>query len=54
MAGRFPTLFVNVGHIHNYLDEIRPAEPIGVVANAMPRPGPVPAARPDYVDTSVC
>jgi hypothetical protein len=39
MAGRFPTLFVSVGHVHNYLAEIRPAAPIGVVANAMYPPG---------------
>jgi len=34
MAGRFPTLMVNVGHVHNYLDEIRPTEEIGIVASA--------------------
>lgn len=34
MAGRFPTLYVNVGHVHNYLDEIRPPGDIGIVASA--------------------
>ncbi len=34
MAGRFPTLCVNVGYVHNYLDEIRPPENIGIVASA--------------------
>jgi len=34
MAGRFPTLYVNVGHVHNYLGEIRPSEDIGIVASA--------------------
>lgn len=35
MPGRFPTLFVNVGHVHTYLALIRPADRIGIVANAM-------------------
>lgn len=35
MAGRLPTLFVNVGHVHNYLQDIRPATDIGIVASAL-------------------
>lgn len=34
MAGRFPALYVNVGHVHNYFDQIRPPEDIGIVASA--------------------
>lgn len=47
MAGRFPTMFVNVGHIHNYLDEIRPAQSIGIVANAMYPPTAAAVRDPD-------
>lgn len=34
MPGRLPTLYINVGHVHNYLNEIRPPEDIGIVASA--------------------
>ena len=34
MARRFPTLYVNVGHVHNYLDQVRPPQDIGIVASA--------------------
>lgn len=40
MPGRLPTLFVNVGHVHNYLDEIRPTQEIGIVASAAYPPSP--------------
>jgi hypothetical protein len=34
MPTRLPTLHVNVGHVHSYLDSIRPTDDIGVVASA--------------------
>lgn len=40
MTGRLPTLFINVGHIHNYLDLVRPPDDIGMVASAAYPPEP--------------
>jgi hypothetical protein len=47
MAGSLPTLFVNVGHIHNYLHLVRPPDDIGVVASAAYPPDPTLVRDPD-------
>ena len=47
MTSRFPTLCVNVGHVHNYLSEIRPPMDIGIVASAAYPPNPAEVRRPD-------
>jgi hypothetical protein len=47
MAGRFPTLHVNVGHVHTYLPLIRPPEDIGIIASAAYPPDAQTLDAPD-------
>lgn len=47
MASRFPTLWVNVGHVHTYLPLIRPPEAVGIIASAAYPPDAATLMAPD-------